>query len=182
MTKRSRVPLEKIRIQLIQECQTTPRNILVFQMGNWMLKASTAKIQSGLKTSTSLSYFDVKKKITLGIVRNPCSAGLHVQNKAFMCLSLFFSREGQVTDGKPKQKNDFLPKSRWWKLQHRQTKKLSVGSSQGSRERTTRQQLSEKCNPDNQLINILCAWWNKKSRKHKRKKGRKNILLAVCSK
>lgn len=130
MTKRSRVPLENTRIQLILECQTTPRNILVFQMGNWMLKANMAKIQSERKTSTSLSYFDVKKKkkkITLGIVHNPCSAGLHIQNIAFMCLSLFFSREGQVMDGSPKQKNDFLPKrSLWWKLQHRQKSCQSV--------------------------------------------------------
>lgn len=42
-------------------CQTTLRNIFIFQIGNQMLKANKEKIQSGLKTSPFSSHFDVKK-------------------------------------------------------------------------------------------------------------------------
>lgn len=61
-------------------------------MGNWMLKISKKKIQSGLKTSPSSSHSNVKK-VTSGLVHNPCFAGLYVQTQVFMFFSLFFSRE-----------------------------------------------------------------------------------------
>lgn len=178
MTKRSRVPLENTRIQLILECQTTPRNILVFQMGNWMLKANMAKIQSERKTSTSLSYFDVKKKKKKNYTRH-CTQPLfcwtaHTKHSIHVLVFVLLQRGSG---------NGWITKAEKWLSTKKksvmkittQTKKLSVGSRQGSKERTTRQQLPEKCSPDNQLINIVCAWWNEKVENIKGKKEEKTF-------
>lgn len=75
-----------------------------------------------------------------------------------MCFSLFFSREDQVMDGSPKQKNDFSTKkkSMMKTTTDRQSSCQSV-AAKGSKERTKRQQLLKKHSPETQPMNIVSA-------------------------
>lgn len=154
--------------------QTALRNILVFQMGNWMLKANKRKIQFGFKASPSSCLFDVKK----------LHSALHATSVLQDCMykskrshaSLCSSPEGQVMDGSSKQKNDFSTKKKsvMKTTTDRQRSCQSV-PAKGSKERTKRQQLWKKYSLETQLINIVSACRNKKEKNIKGKRGKKQF-------